>query len=130
VKECSWITYHDWLEHAFGHEVRFQQATWFFDHDRDWWKPGPAVALAYLTCLFESPEPLIFEYSDSQIARGLTYLVNTSASGDNGWFNATAVPVEDRVRCRSGRSDVCATLRAALYPSSIAFEGNGCGLSQ
>jgi hypothetical protein len=84
------LTYHDWLKHAFGHEVRFQQAAWFFDHDRDWWDPEPAVALAYLTRLFESPEPLIF---DSQIAQGLTYLVNTSASGETGGST--------RLRCRS-----------------------------
>jgi hypothetical protein len=101
VKECGRkdLTYHDWLEHAFGHEVRFQQAAWFFDHDRDLWDPEPAVALAYLTRLFEAAEPLIFAYSDSQIPQGLIYLVNTSASGDNGWFYATAAPIEDRVRC-------------------------------
>ena len=87
------------MARTFGHEVRIQQAAWFFDHDRDWWDPEPAVALAYLTRLFEGPEPLIFEYSDSQIAQGLTYLVNTSASGDNGWFYPTAVPIESRVRC-------------------------------
>jgi len=23
------LTYEDWLEHAFGHEVRIQQAAWF-----------------------------------------------------------------------------------------------------
>ena len=105
------LTYHDWLEHAFGHEVRFQQAAWFFDHDRDWWDPEPAVALSYLTRLFESPEPLIFEYSDSQIAQGLTYLVNNSASGDNGWFYATAAPIEDRVRC----IEAVASLFALLF---------------
>ena len=105
------LTYHDWLEHAFGHEVRFQQAAWFFDHDRDRWDPEPAVALTYLTRLFEDPEPLIFEYSDSQIAQGLTYLVNTSASGDNGWFYATAAPIEDRVRC----VEAVASLYAQLF---------------
>src|SRR6516164_11738230 len=29
------LTYEDWLEHAFGHEVRIHQAAWFFDQDRD-----------------------------------------------------------------------------------------------
>ena len=43
------LTYEDWLEHAFGHEVRIQQAAWFFDQNCDWWDPEPAVALAYLT---------------------------------------------------------------------------------
>jgi hypothetical protein len=105
------LTYHDWLEHAFGHEVRFQQAAWFFDHDCDWWDPEPAAALAYLTRLFEDPEPSLRWYSDSQIAQGLTYLVNTSASGDNGWFSSTAVPIEDRVRC----VEAVASLSAQLF---------------
>jgi hypothetical protein len=56
----------------------------FFDQDCDWWDPQPAVALAYLTRLFENPEKSLHWYSDSQIAQGLTYPVNTSASGDNG----------------------------------------------
>ena len=25
------LTYEDWLEHAFGREVRIQQTAWFFD---------------------------------------------------------------------------------------------------
>ena len=104
-------TYEDWLEHTFGHEVRIQQAAWFFDQDRDWWDPEPAVALAYLTQLFEDPEPSLRWYSDSQIAQGLTYLVNTSASGDNGWFCSTAVPIEARVRC----VEAVASLFAQLF---------------
>ena len=70
------LTYEDWLEHAFGREVRIQQACWFFDHDRDWCDPEAAVAVAYLTRLFEYPGPALHWYSDSQIAQGLTYLVN------------------------------------------------------
>jgi hypothetical protein len=93
------LSYEDWLEHAFGREVRIQQAAWFFDHDCDWWDPEPAVAVAYLTRLFERPEPALRWYSDSQIAQGLTYLVSTSATGDNGWLYSTDVAIEDRVRC-------------------------------
>ena len=93
------LTYEDWLEHAFGREVRTQQAAWFFDPDCEWWDPEPAVAVAYLTRLFEHPEPALRWYSDSQIAKGLTYLVSTSASGDNGWLYSTEVSIADRVRC-------------------------------
>jgi len=57
------------------------------------------VAVAYLTRLFEHPEPAPRWYSDSQIAQGLTYLVSTSASGDNGWIYSTEVPIAHRVRC-------------------------------
>jgi hypothetical protein len=94
------LSYEDWLEHAFGREVRIQQAAWFFDHDCDWWDPESAVAVDYLTRLFEGPEPALRWYSDSQIAQGLTYLVNTSATGDNGWFYSTGVAIEDRVRSK------------------------------
>jgi len=65
------LSYEDWLEHAFGREVRILQATWFFDHDRDWWDPEPAVAVTYLTRLFERPEPALRWYSDSQIGNAV-----------------------------------------------------------
>jgi hypothetical protein len=48
--------------------------------------------------LFEHPQPALRWYSDSQIAQGLTYLVSTSASGDNGWLYSTEVPIEDRMK--------------------------------
>jgi hypothetical protein len=105
------LSYERWLEHAFGREVRIQQAAWFFDHDCDWWDPGPAVAVAYLTRLFEHPELALRWYSEGQIAQGLTYLVNTSASGDNGWLYSTDVPIKDRIRC----VDAVASLFAQLF---------------
>ena len=92
------FTFEDWLEHAFGREVRFQQAPWYFDPGHDWWDPRPAQAIAYLTRLFEDPEPALEGFADRQIAQGLTYLVNTMASGDSGWFCSTEVPVKERIR--------------------------------
>ncbi|WP_225138989.1 MULTISPECIES: hypothetical protein [unclassified Bradyrhizobium] len=93
------LSFDDWLEHAFGREVRFQQAPWYFDPEHDWWDPPAADAVSYLTRLFEDPEPALQGFADSQIAQGLTYLVNTSAGGDSRWLCSTDVPVEDRVRC-------------------------------
>jgi hypothetical protein len=93
------LTFHEWLEHAFGREVRFHQTPWYFDPDHDWWDPTPAQAITYLTRLFENPEPALDGFADRQIAQGLTYLVNTMASGDSGWFYTAKVPVRDRVRC-------------------------------
>ena len=91
--------------------MRIQQAAWFFDHDCDWWDPEPAIAVAYLTRLFEHPDPALRWFSDSQIAQGLTYLVSTSASGDNGWLYSTDVAIEDRVRC----VEAVASLFAQLF---------------
>jgi hypothetical protein len=93
------LAFDDWLEHSFGREVRFQQAPWYVDPDHDWWDPPPTVAVSHLTRLFEDPEPALQGFADSQVAQGLTYLVNTSASGDKRWLCSTDVPVEDRVRC-------------------------------
>ena len=45
------------------------------------------------------PSGPLYWFSDDQIAQGLTYLVGTSASGDNGWLSAMEVRVETRVRC-------------------------------
>jgi hypothetical protein len=93
------LAFREWLEHAFGHEVRFQQAPWYFDPDHDWWDPTPAQAINYLTRLFENPAPALEPFADRQIAQGLTYLVDTMASGDSGWFYSTEVPVRGRIRC-------------------------------
>jgi hypothetical protein len=105
------LTFEDWLEHAFVREVRLQQAPWYFDPNPDWWDPRPAEAVSYLCRLFEEPEPALEGFADSQIAQGITYLVNTSACGDNRWLCSTDVPVKDRVRCVSS----IATLFAKLF---------------
>jgi hypothetical protein len=93
------LPFEDWVEHAFSHAVRGQQNPWYFDADCDWWDPEPTQAVAHLTRLFEDPEPALRYFSDAQIAQGLTYLVNTSASGDSGWLYAQQVAVKDRVHC-------------------------------
>lgn len=93
------LSYDAWLEHAFGHEVRFQRNPWFFDEDPDWWVPDPATAIDYFTRLFTSAEQSLAWFSDAQIAQGLTYLLSTSASGDNGWFSSREVPTPTRLAC-------------------------------
>jgi hypothetical protein len=93
------LSFEEWIEHAFSREVRIQQAAWYFDPNHDLWDPKPVEAVAYLTRLFEDPARSLCWFSDDQIAQGLTYLVGTSASGDNGWLSAMEVPVEARLRC-------------------------------
>ena len=110
-----------WIEHAFSHEVRIQQAAWYFDPNHDWWDPKPVEAVAYLTRLFEDPERTLCWFSDDQIAQGLTYLVGTSASGDNGWLSAMEVPVEaPRPMRRGDRQALRSTVRSTLHTASLA----------
>jgi hypothetical protein len=96
--QLTGLSYDDWLEHAFGREVRTYGNPWFFDPDSDWWTPSSAEYVAYLTRLFENPEPLVDQFADSQIAQGLTYLVDVSATGDDGHLADSAVPLGDRIR--------------------------------
>ena len=92
------LSYDDWIEHVFSHEVRSGRNPWYFDIDHDWWSPTPAEFVGNLTRLFESPEPLVEMFADSQIAQGLNYLVDTSATGDDGHLANPAVPIAERLR--------------------------------
>ncbi|WP_313806782.1 hypothetical protein [Sphingobium sp.] len=93
------LSFPDWIEHAFSHEVRLHGNGWFFDMDAPWWDPAPGVAVDYLTRLFADPLPALQWFSDAQIAQGLTYLMNTSASGDSGWLYSREVPAAERQHC-------------------------------
>lgn len=93
------LSYDAWLQHAFGEPVRAHGNPWFFDEDPPWWDPQPPVAIEYFTKLFSTTEQSLADFSDAQIAQGLTYLLNTSASGDKGWFYSRSTALEGRLRC-------------------------------
>ena len=90
---------------------RFSVSSGFSTSTSDWWDPEPAQAVAYLTHLFEEPEPPLYWFTDAQIAQGLTYLVSTSATGDKCWLYAPEVPITERIRC----VDAVASLFAKLF---------------
>ena len=116
VPAISDLSYEDWIEHAFSHEVRRHGNPWYFDDDPPWWDPPPAVAVAHLTRLFASPEASLAFFSDAQIAQGLTYLVGTSASGDNGWLYSRTVPTDARLACIEAIHELFARLFAPRCP--------------
>ncbi len=108
------LTFDDWLEHSFGRE-------------HDWWDPRPVEAVSYLTRPFENPKPALQGFADSQIAQGLTYLVNTSASGDNRWLCSTDVSIKDRVRCVKSVAALFAKIvRAAAHSRFVLLERSRC----
>ena len=99
MSALSDLTFEAWLDHAFGQEVRFQRPPWYFDPDAPYWDPQADTAIGYLTRLFQTPSTLTEQFSDDQIAQGLTYLLNTGAVGDNGWFYSREVPTSARKAC-------------------------------
>ena len=63
------LSFEQWIEHAFSHEVRHQCNPWFFDPDPDRWDPKPVQAVDYLTRLFEEPDRHLEWFTDAQMLR-------------------------------------------------------------
>jgi hypothetical protein len=78
------LSFEQWIEHAFSHEVHHQCNPWFFDPNPDRWDAKPVQAVDYLTRLFEEPDRYLEWFTDAQIPQGLIYLVSTSTSGEMG----------------------------------------------
>lgn len=110
------LSFDDWIEHAFGREVRLHGNAWYFDPDAPWWDPPPRLAIDYLTRLFDEPEKPLAWFSDAQIAQGMTYLLNSCATGERGWLISREVPVAARRRCIMAIH----TLFAALFAPRCA----------
>src|SRR6185369_10812511 len=64
----------------------------------EFWNPTSAEYVGHLTRLFEDPNVVVERFADSQIAQGLTYLVDTMASGDDGRLADRSIPIGNRLR--------------------------------
>lgn len=104
------LSYEDWIEYVFGRAVPFYEQAWHIDPDADWWNPEPAQAIAYLTRLFETPEPLAEQFTDSQIGQGLYYLVDNGAGAYCRSLTEATVPIEARLACIESISTLFARL--------------------
>jgi hypothetical protein len=105
------LTYEDWLPYVFDHAVPFYEEAWYFEPEADWWRPEPEQAVDYLARLFENPELLADEYSDSQIAQGLHYLIDNGAGAYCQFLVDGSVPLEARTAC----IETFSTLFARLF---------------
>jgi hypothetical protein len=92
------LSFEEWLEHVFGHEVRLRGNPWYFDPDAPRWSASPADALVYVTRLCEEAAKALARFGDDQLSEGLTYLFDTTATGDPGWFCCSAISVELRLQ--------------------------------
>ena len=104
------LSYPDWLNYVFDHAVPFYEEAWYLEPEADWWQPRPEQAVDYLARVFESPEPLVEEFSDSQIAQGLHYLVDNGAGGYCRFLTDVSVPIDARTACIEAFSTLFARL--------------------
>ena len=104
------LSFEDWIEHVFSHEVPKYQAQWYFDADADWWDGPPALTISYITRLFSDPDPPLAYFADSQIAQGLTYIIDNGAGDQMSALSQVSVPLGDRLACVESISDLFAKL--------------------
>jgi hypothetical protein len=104
------LSYPDWLNYVFDHAVPFYEQAWYFEPDADWWQPRPEQAVDHLARLFENPELLADEFSDSQIAQGLYYLIDNGAGGYCRFLTDGSVPLDARTACIEAFSTLFARL--------------------
>ena len=104
------LSYPDWLNYVFDHAVPFYEQAWYFEPEADWWQPQPEQAVDYLARLFENPELLADEFSDSQIAQGLYYLIDNGAGAYCRFLTDGSVPIDARTACIEAFSTLFARL--------------------
>lgn len=95
------LSYEDWIEHVFCHEVRQHGNAWHFDLDAPLWDGSPEETLAHLTRFFDDPEPALYYFSDAQIDQGLRYIIDNGAGDLFSALRAPKVPLVYRQRCVS-----------------------------
>jgi hypothetical protein len=88
------LDYSEWIRHLFDHPAEGPQ--WYYDVDAPFWAGLPALTLAYMTRLFETPVEATTDFSDAQINQGLWYLLS-DASHDV--LANVMLPKADRGRC-------------------------------
>ena len=117
------LSFEDWIEHVFSHEVPTYHAAWYFDVEADWWDGPPALTISYITRLFSDPDPPLTYFADSQIAQGLTYLIDSGAGDQMSALSQVSVPLEVRITCvesinRTSAFSRCAGAHGRCWPSS------------
>lgn len=93
------LSFEDWVEHCFSHEVPLHGSAWYFDLGSDLWWGSPAETVGHITRLFEDPEPPLAFFSDAQIAQGLDYIINNAAGDLLASIREPSLPIDTRLRC-------------------------------
>ena len=98
AKRLTNLSYEDWVEHIFSHPVPVYQPRWYDQPDSERWDAAASRKAHYLTRLFEDPEPALAFFADSQIAQGLTYLIDPGASDHALSLFDESVSIDERLR--------------------------------
>lgn len=91
------LQYEDWVRLMFDHPGEGPE--WHWEEDSPYWDGPPAATLDYLTRLFADPLPVLKDYSDAQLNRGLWYVLGASGANHPEVLAHPDLPVEARVRC-------------------------------
>ena len=93
------LEFEPWIEHVFSHAVPHQGEAWYFGLDADIWDGPAELTVRHLTRLFDNPVGPLEYFSDSQIAQGLYYVIDSGAGGLVLSLMDEDVRQDLRVRC-------------------------------
>ncbi len=128
------ISFERWLQHVFDHPVgdewwpSVEGGDWWWADDAEIWdgEENCAIALAFMTRLFEDPGFLLDSYTPMQIDRGVNYMISNCCSNHCFAFTDPSTPIGDRVRCISAISTLFEQVMAPIYGDYL---GAGSSLS-
>ncbi len=89
------LSFDEFVEFQFDRAARADGDAWYFDVDSDWWAPEPRTGIAYLSRLFAKGPEVLQGFSDTQIAQGLSGLVNTTVDVPP-WMSDPVTPAAER----------------------------------
>jgi hypothetical protein len=95
------LSFDEWIHHIFVHDDNPDMPWWFWGVDADYWQAPPSQVIAMLTKLFENPFPVLSDYRDEQVNRGLWYIVSNGGSDYMFALLDETVPLVERLRCIS-----------------------------
>ncbi|HEY9877229.1 MAG TPA: hypothetical protein V6D29_02175 [Leptolyngbyaceae cyanobacterium] len=98
-RELVDLSFEEWVLHVFDHEAEPSEPIWYHDFEAEYWYGPPAQIIEYLTRLFESPLPILNDYSDHQLNQGFWYIVSNGLSDYMFALVEESVPIEKRVAC-------------------------------
>jgi hypothetical protein len=92
-------SFEEWVRYLFDHPVT--DPAWYWDINRERWneRDSSALALNYLTQLFENAGTILAPYSDAQVNQGLWYISFNGASDYFRSLHNLAVPIQKRLQC-------------------------------
>ena len=109
--------YQSWLAHHFDHPD--DEPEWYYADGFQFVEISAQTLAAHALRLFEAPALLMSRYTDTQIAAGLKYLIDSGCGGDIRLISHSDVPHADRLEFAARIDRIYSQIFAARCTSDL-----------